>query len=384
MRSSLPFRLASIIGARPQFIKAAMVSKAIKSHNRAGGSTKIEEILIHTGQHYDYNMSQVFFDQMKIPSPRYHLAVGSGTHNLMIGTMLIRIEKALMKENPDLVLVYGDTNSTLAGALSASKIPLPVAHVEAGLRSYNRGMPEEFNRLLTDHISSFLFCPTRAGVDNLRKEGLTDGVYEVGDVMYDAFLAYKDRAWKKSKILADFDLSPGRFCLATVHREENANHSERLKNIFRAFDELADRGLPFIVPIHPRTREMIQKQKMNMIKNPHVRLIAPVSYFDMLTLASHSRVILTDSGGLQKEAFFARVPCITLRNETEWIETVETGMNRLSGTKAVSIIENFHKVADARFREYPNPATYYGDGNASRRILETLIKSRHSANKRRD
>jgi UDP-GlcNAc3NAcA epimerase len=368
-------RLASIVGARPQFVKAAMVSQAISQHNRTARMAKIEEILIHTGQHYDYDMSQVFFDQMKIPAPQRHLVVGSASHARMTADMLVRIEEALAKEKPDCVLVYGDTNSTLAGALSAAKIPLPVAHVEAGLRSYNRRMPEEINRLLTDHLSRLLFCPTPTAVSNLRKEGIGKGVFEVGDVMYDAFVAYQSKFKKNIKILRELQLSPGRYCLATVHRQENTDDSVRLRNIFAAFDHLASQELPLIIPVHPRTRAAIQRQKQRVVTNVHVRLLAPVNYLDMIVLESHARAILTDSGGIQKEAFFARVPCVTLRDETEWVETVSAAMNQLSGTDPEAIILAFGQALKTDVNRCPGPEHYYGDGHASQRILDILAKT---------
>jgi UDP-GlcNAc3NAcA epimerase len=363
-------RIVSIVGARPQFIKAAMINRAIQSHRRK--NSKVMNILVHTGQHYDYNMSQIFFDQMKIPAPQYHLGVGSGTHAMVTGRMLAKVEKILMKERPDWVIVYGDTNSTLAGAFAAAKLPLPIAHVEAGLRSFNRHMPEEINRVLTDHISSILFCPTDAAVKNLRREGITRGVFKVGDVMYDAYLLYKDLALTESDILKKLKLSPGSYCLATVHRQENTDDLLRLSNIFQAFDELAKKDCPFIVPLHPRTQKKINKQKSRYIKNPHIRLTNPVSYLDMLALESQAHIILTDSGGIQKEALFARVPCITMREETEWIETVQVGMNYLSGANTEMILSSFKRAENAQV-EMKNFSDFYGNGNASKLVLDSLL-----------
>lgn len=360
----------SIVGARPQFIKAAMISQAILNYRKK--NKKIEEILVHTGQHYDFNMSQVFFDQMNIPRPHYHLGVGSGTHATMTAEMLFKVEKMLTKERPDWVIVYGDTNTTLAGAIAAAKMPLPIAHVEAGLRSYNRNMPEDINRVLTDHISSALFCPTDVAVKNLEKEGITQGVFKVGDVMYDAYLAYKDLALSKSTILTTLRLQPRNYCLATIHRQENADDLLHLSNIFHAFSELASRDCPFIVPLHPRTKKIIGRQKRRFIRNPYVRLTKPVSYLDMLALESQAQIILTDSGGIQKEAMFVGVPCITLRDETEWVETVEAGMNVLTGADAEKIVSAINKVENTRVR-FKSLSNFYGNGNASKLVLEALI-----------
>lgn len=369
---SKELRIVSIIGARPQFIKAAMVSRAILHHTRENVDSKITEILVHTGQHYDHNMSQIFFDQMKIPLPEYNLEVGSGSHGEMTGAMLIKIENVLAKEYPDWVLVYGDTNSTLAGALAAAKLHIQVAHVEAGLRSYNRRMPEEINRILTDRISSILFCPSDLAVKNLKKEGIAHGVFKVGDVMYDAFLAYKNLALQKSNIISDLSIKPGNFCLSTLHRQENTDDPSRLIQIFSAFNELAQKECPFVIPLHPRTRKTIKNKRHNMVKNPHVRLISPLNYLDMIALESHARIIFTDSGGMQKEALFARIPCITLREETEWVETVEAGWNYLAGADTQTIIEAFNAVKNL---ELEVPPDFYGEGNASQLIVESLISN---------
>ncbi len=363
-------KIVSVVGARPQFVKAAMVNRAISRHNSEGNSpSKLVEILLHTGQHYDLNMSQVFFDRMNIPEPQFNLGVGSGSHGEMTGTMLIKIEEVLAKEKPDWMLVYGDTNSTLAGALAATKLQLPVAHVEAGLRSYNRKMPEEINRVLTDRISSHLYCPTKVSVENLKKEGITQGVFEVGDVMYDAFLTFRTIAEKESAILSELELQPGKFCLATVHRQENTDDLGRLSGIFRAFAEISAADCPFVIPLHPRTQKALQKNSIDFGKNSHVWVISPVDYLDMIALESQARVILTDSGGVQKEAFFAGVPCITLRDETEWVETVEAGWNYLAGADTDRIVETFEKVGNKTLMAAPN---LYGDGKASPKIVECL------------
>lgn len=362
-------KIISVVGARPQFVKAAMVSRAIAEHNADGVMPGVEEILLHTGQHYDLNMSQVFFDRMDIPEPLYNLGVGSGPHGEMTGSMLIKIEAVLLEENPDWVLVYGDTNSTLAGALAAAKLHIPVAHVESGLRSYNRKMPEELNRVLTDRLSSCLLCPTKASVENLEKEGILSGVYEVGDVMYDAFLAFREIAREKSTVLSGLELSAGEYCLATVHRQENTDDQRRLSGIFGAFDILAAEDCPFIVPLHPRTRKTLDSNTLDVCKNPHVRIIDPVDYIDMIALESDACVILTDSGGIQKEALFAGVPCITLRDETEWVETVDLGWNRLTGADKDLIVNTFRDVISL---ELGNPPILYGGGKASQKIVECL------------
>jgi UDP-N-acetylglucosamine 2-epimerase len=363
-------KILTVIGARPQFIKASPVSRAIANQNHPEGHRRVLEILVHTGQHYDYEMSQVFFDELKIPPPRYHLDVRAGRHGEMTGAMLSRIESVLMEERPDGVLVYGDTNSTLAGGLAASKLHIPVIHVEAGLRSYNRRMPEEVNRVLTDHISTLLFCPTEAAVSNLKKEGIAEGVFTVGDVMYDAFLFTRNLALKSSAILGDLGLTPGGYLLATIHRQENTDDPGNLKNIFSALEQIAKADCPVILPVHPRTRKALQT-KGSGTANPHVRLIPPVGYLDMIALESRARIILTDSGGVQKEAYFSGVPCVTLREETEWVETVASGWNRLGGTECARILEAFEEA----FRFPPcEQAGFYGTGDASQRILNRIIE----------
>ena len=365
-------KIATIIGARPQFIKAAMVSLSIKKHNFEKKPPIISEILIHTGQHYDDNMSRVFIDQLDIPRPHYNLEVGSGTHGQMTGNMLIEIENVLLKEQPDWVLVYGDTNSTIAGAIAAAKLHIPVAHVEAGLRSFNRRMPEEINRVLTDCISSLLFCPTDTAVMNLKKEGITNGVFKLGDVMYDAFLFYRKLTYKKSSILADLKVIPKGYCLATVHRQENTDDPERLASIFNAFEDLASAECPLIIPLHPRTRKYLKRYKVLDNLNSNVRLIPPLNYLDMVSLECNARVILTDSGGLQKESYFAKVPCVTLRDETEWLETVQAGANFLSGADTDSILKAFEIAMNSSIKTLGG---LYGVGNASQKIINNLISA---------
>jgi UDP-GlcNAc3NAcA epimerase len=361
--------IVTIVGARPQFIKAAPVSRAIERHNQQKAAPQINEILVHTGQHYDYNMSQIFFDELQIRKPEYHLGVGSGSHGQMTGTMLERAEKVLLEKQPDLVMVYGDTNSTLAGALSAAKLNIPVAHVEAGLRSFNRRMPEEINRVITDRVSTWLFCPTETAVVNLKNEGITQGVHIVGDVMYDSFLFTIEVANKRSVILSELGLKPGAYCLATVHREENREDVSKLCNLFDAFKELSNPDCPFVVPLHPGTLQLIQPYISENRLSPNVRIVPPVSYMDMIHLIAHARVILTDSGGIQKEAYFAKIPCITLRNETEWVETIEAGWNRLVGSEREAIISGFLILAGGKPESNER---LFGAGNASQMIVEIL------------
>ncbi|MCO5090675.1 non-hydrolyzing UDP-N-acetylglucosamine 2-epimerase [Bosea sp. (in: a-proteobacteria)] len=314
-----PITVLTVVGARPQFIKAAAVSRAIRA------SDDFSEIMLHTGQHFDEMMSDVFFRELEIGKPEVNLAIHGGTHGAMTGQMLAGIEACLIKRRPDWVLVYGDTNSTLAGALAAAKLHIPVVHVEAGLRSFNRRMPEEVNRVLTDHVSALLLSPTMTGVCNLQAEGITRGVHHVGDVMYDAMLHAQKRSRETSTILADLRLSEGGFALATVHRAENTDDPARLQAVMDAIVDAAG-GLPVVLPVHPRTRQAIARHATRL--GP-IRTIDPVGYIDMVRLLDGAKLVLTDSGGLQKEAYFARRPCVTLRDETEWTETLDHGWNRL-------------------------------------------------------
>ncbi|GAB6183591.1 UDP-N-acetylglucosamine 2-epimerase (non-hydrolyzing) [Thermodesulfovibrio hydrogeniphilus] len=353
-------KVASIVGARPQFIKLKPVANALEN-------AKIEHVIIHTGQHYDYEMSKVFFQELSLPEPKYNLGVGSALHGKQTGQMLEKIEKVLLEEKPDIVLVYGDTNSTLAGALAAVKLHIPVAHVEAGLRSYNKRMPEEINRVLTDHVSDLLFCPTHTAVENLKKEGIEKGVFFVGDVMYDAVLEYGKIAQRKSQILGRLALDTKSYALATVHRAENTDNLKRLENIFLGLSKLAQNGLKVIVPLHPRTRKVLSTLSISESLPSNLLIIEPVSYLDMLMLEKNARVILTDSGGVQKEAFFFRVPCVTLREETEWVETVETGWNALVGTDPDRILDTTLKAKPGT-----DSASSYGDGRAGERVFSIL------------
>lgn len=354
-------KVATIVGARPQFIKCAPVSRVLRK--------VAAEVLIHTGQHYDSNMSQVFFRELHIPEPDYNLGVGSGPHGAQSGEMLKRIEQVLLEEKPDAVLVYGDTNSTLAGALAAAKLHIPVAHVEAGLRSFNRRMPEEINRVVTDHLAALLFCPSETAVQNLAREGITAGVKLVGDVMYDALLHNIRIAEETSTILERLRLQPKSYFLVTVHRAENTDDIERLRAIVGALREI---GIlhPVVWPVHPRTKSVLRTDNPLGTPNCTLRLIDPASYLDMLLLEKEAKVVLTDSGGVQKEAFWLGVPCVTLREETEWVETVQAGWNTLAGTDPDLI------VAAAAKQAPPLPQGsqgLYGDGRSAERIVRALI-----------
>jgi len=323
-------QIVTIVGARPQFIKAAVLSRELRKEHT--------EILVHTGQHYDQNMSEIFFEELGIPAPDFNLGIGSGPHGKQTGEMLAAIEGVLLKERPDWVLVYGDTNSTLAGALAAVKLHIRVAHVEAGLRSFNRRMPEEINRVLTDHASDLLLCPTQTAVENLQNEGIARGVHLVGDVMYDA-LVWAAAQEKEPSILDTLDLEPGKYLLATVHRAENTDDPERLAGILAAFGQVRE---TLVWPVHPRTR--LKLQELNWQPAGHVKLIEPLGYLNMAQLEKHARIILTDSGGIQKEACWLGVPCITLRDETEWVETVQSGWNILAGSEKKAILDAVDSV----------------------------------------
>ena len=357
-------RILTVVGARPQFIKAAMVSRAILQHNEAGKGPQITEEIIHTGQHYDENLSQVFFDQMKIPRPTANLQIGGGSHGDMTGRMLIRLEEEMLSRKPDRVLVYGDTNSTLAGALAATKLHIPVAHVEAGLRSFNMKMPEEVNRILTDRVSDLLLCPTASAIENLKKEGVTSGVHHVGDVMYDAAKVFGEIAKKQSDLLSRLSLTPKDFCLATVHRAENTDDRARLTGILQALSEISSRT-PVILPLHPRTRKCIDEHNLSSVAEA-ITLIDPVSFLDMVQLEQNAKMILTDSGGVQKEAYFHSVPCITLRDETEWVETVEAGWNQVVGADRQAILQAAENACTGGLIKE------YGEGDASGLVVGCL------------
>jgi len=358
-------KIVTIIGARPQFIKAAAVSRAIRQRNRAGDEV-IQEVVIHTGQHFDENMSDIFFAELEIPKPDYNLEIANLTHGAMTGRMLESIETVLLEQKPDVVLVFGDTNSTLAGALAASKMHIPVAHVEAGLRSFNMKMPEEINRILSDRISTRLFCPTRTAVQNLRNEGITEGVYEVGDVMYDVTLYYQEKA-KQQIDLAQWDLDEGGYVLCTVHRAENTDDTERLSSILDALREIAVE-IKVIFPIHPRTKQLIcEMGKEDWLDG--LTILEPLPYLEMLRLEMSAKVILTDSGGIQKEAYFNQVPCITMRDETEWVETVELGWNQVAGASKAKILESYRRAHSLKKQQGESP---YGSGDSAQKILDIM------------
>ena len=361
-------KIITVVGARPQFVKAATISRAISAFNEQSGSICIKEQIVHTGQHYDENMSKVFFDQLKIPPPSINLEVGSGPHGRQSGVMLEKIESILLESRPDLVLIYGDTNSTLAAALATVKIHIPVAHVEAGLRSFNRRMPEEINRVVADHISAVLFCPTDTAVQNLANEGITEGVYQVGDVMYDSVLFNTDLAEQSSIILEQLELKSKSFYLATVHRAENTDNKDRLNSILDALDRM---DMPVLLPMHPRTKNTLGARLDEI--GPGVRIIDPVSYLDMLMLEKNARIILTDSGGVQKEAYWANVPCVTLRNETEWVELVQAGCNRVVGTDTSAILDAVAKAENEVINNLvSNTSKLYGDGHSAEKIVAIL------------
>ncbi|MBD0325142.1 MAG: UDP-N-acetylglucosamine 2-epimerase (non-hydrolyzing) [Pyrinomonadaceae bacterium] len=355
-------KVLTVVGARPQFIKAAPVSRALACAAHT-------EFLVHTGQHYDHRMSRVFFEEMRLVEPAVNLEVGSGSHGWQTGQMLMGLEMTMQQERPDCVLVYGDTNSTIAAALAACKLQIPIAHVEAGLRSFNRTMPEEHNRVLTDHCSDQLFCPTLTAVENLTREGITRGVHLVGDTMYDAALQFSELARERSQVLAQLGVKPKEYLLATLHRPYNTDVPEHLRSILRAF---AETGETVIFPVHPRTRQKINElDEAFSAHAANVLMIEPVGYLDMLLLEQHARLILTDSGGMQKEAYFFGVPCVTLRPETEWIETVEAGWNVIAGAERERILRAVKEHA------WPQglPPQVFGDGRAAEKIVEYLASA---------
>jgi UDP-GlcNAc3NAcA epimerase len=349
-------KIVTIVGARPQFIKAAAVSRVLRA--------RCQEVLVHTGQHYDYEMSGIFFDGLELPPPDVNLGVGSGSHGAQTGAMLKAIEDVLLAERPDWLLIYGDTNSTMAGAIAASKPSIPIAHVEAGLRSFNRRMPEEINRVVADHLSDLLLCPSETAVQNLAAEGVSKNVHLVGDVMLDVLNWARQRvAANPPEILGRLGLSPGGYMLATVHRSENTDDPERLAGILGAFNSLSER---IVFPVHPRARKMMERAGCRM--GAHIQLIDPVGYVEMVALAGSARMVLTDSGGLQKEAYWLHVPCVTLRDETEWVETVAAGWNTLVGANQQKII-----AAARSFAPAGAPPSLYGDGSAAARCVDLLV-----------
>lgn len=355
-------KILTVIGARPQFIKAAAVSKEINQHR------EVEEVIIHTGQHFDKNMSAIFFEEMGIPKPKYQLDIHSLSHGAMTGRMMEEIEKIALLESPDFLMVYGDTNSTLAAALAAKKLKIKVIHVEAGLRSFNMDMPEEINRILTDRISDLLFCPTESAIENLKNEGFDNFnvlISNCGDVMEDAALQFSEIAEKKSQIRKEIHLKD-EYILCTIHRAENTDDIKKLRSIVEAINEINE-AVHVILPVHPRTKKIFDQNEIKI----EASVIEPVGYLDMLELIKNSKIIMTDSGGLQKEAFFFDKFCITLREETEWVELVKNGYNKISGSDKAKIINAYHYFKAEKFIKRHN---FYGGGNASKRILMELKK----------
>ncbi|HBE44885.1 MAG TPA: UDP-N-acetylglucosamine 2-epimerase (non-hydrolyzing) [Deltaproteobacteria bacterium] len=381
-------KIVNIVGARPQFIKASLICKGLRESN-------IEDVLVHTGQHYDFNMSDIFFQELSLAQPDYHLGIGSGTHGEQTGKMLMEIERVLFREKPDYVLVYGDTNTTLAGALASSKLHIPVAHIESGLRSYNKMMPEEINRIVADHTSSILFCPSETAVRNLQKEGfssnivnhgsLIDNAYRllstiywplvvnVGDVMFDLAIEVKNRVAEK-EVLERYGLEPKNFILVTIHRADNTENKDNLRNIWDALIEIVKKGITVFFPVHPRTKKVLNELNMLNKSIPEgLHINEPVSYKEMIILESNARIVITDSGGVQKESYFFKTPCIVPRKETEWVELLENDWAILAGADKDRIIDAaLNSYYNNKIRDWK---TFYGDGKAAERITNTLISS---------
>lgn len=369
------FRVAQVVGARPQFVKLAPLCRAIAAANERGG--RIESLIIHTGQHYDPSMSDVFFDELSIPRADVHLGIGSGPHGQQTGRMLEKLEIALIEHRPDIVLTYGDTNSTLAATLAAAKLHLPVAHIEAGLRSFNRRMPEETNRIAADHLSDLLFAPTPEAMRNLETEGLGSRANLVGDVMLDAVRFNEALARSRSRVLERLGLTAGGYLVATVHRAENTD-GDRLEGLLDALARIARTNRPVIFPVHPRTAKRIREAHIRMSDAEALRLLEPLGYLDMIRLVGSARIVLTDSGGLQKEAFFLGRPCITLRDETEWVETVAEGGNIVAGTESGKILDAVSRwdgvLAQGAIDLSAAVTRAFGDGQASAKIVSRTIE----------
>ena len=380
-------KIITVIGARPQIIKAAAISRTILKKF----SQSIEELIVHTGQHYDNNMSEVFFEELSIPKPDYNLNIGSGSHGFQTARMVEGLESLLLREKPNYLLLYGDTNSTLAGAVAASKLNIPIIHVEAGLRSFNRKMPEEINRIVCDHLSTFLFSPTKAGFDNLIKEGFESnidtqytaenpGVFHCGDIMFDNSMYFSSLADSQSNILTKYDLTNNQFVLATVHRANNTDNRNNLHSIFKSLLEISLEQT-VVLPLHPRTKKELELDVNidlyeKLVNSENILLLAPVSFLDMIALEKNSSIIITDSGGVQKEAYFFGKPCIILRSETEWVEILETGMAVLAAADYQSIIESYHRFIDLDKLVFPK---LFGDGLASDFICSTILENNNSS-----
>lgn len=369
-------KLVSIVGARPQFVKVAPLARAINRHNESG-RTPIEHLIVHTGQHYDVCMSDVFFEELELPCAAFNLGVGSGSHGKQTGQMLEKIEQVLLETDPDMVVIYGDTNSTVAGALAAAKLHMPVAHIEAGLRSFNRHMPEEINRIVADHLSDVLLTPTPTATHNLTNEGLSTKAVFTGDIMYDVLLFNRGLAPKRSCILSRLSLEPGNYGVVTLHRAENTGAEERLGDLLTVLNNIAATTLRLVFPVHPRTAKMIATRFAGWSAHDRLNMIDPIGYLDMLSLVEHARLTLTDSGGLQKEALFLGCPCITLRDETEWIETVQAGGNIVAGTSpekihaALSAWQSRLATGDINFAS--TLTALFGDGSAADKIKDALL-----------
>ncbi|NQU33193.1 MAG: UDP-N-acetylglucosamine 2-epimerase (non-hydrolyzing) [Bacteroidetes bacterium] len=381
-------KIVTIIGARPQIIKAAALSRAIKNHF----SDKIQEIIVHTGQHYDENMSQVFIDELGIPQPNYNLNVGSGGHAKQTSEMIIGIETILIENKPDYLILYGDTNSTLAGAIAASKIHIPIVHIEAGLRSFNKSMPEEINRIMCDHSSTLLFSPTATGLNNLIKEGFSQtnklpysadnpGIFHCGDIMYDNSLYFKSISDNSSTIIKDNKLEKDNFILSTIHRDNNTDDPVRLNAIFSSLVEIASQeNISVVIPLHPRTSKLLESnldaELLKSIKsNPQIKLIPPVSFLDMIALESNCKLVMTDSGGVQKEAYYFNKPCIILRSETEWVEIVDVGAAIIANADKEIITQSYNKLKNKTEQKFPK---LFGDGKAAEFICETILNTRQT------
>ena len=364
-------KIVTVIGARPQIIKAAALSRAIKEHFKK----EVQEVIVHTGQHYDDNMSQVFFDELGIPQPNYNLGVGSASHGVQTAKMIIGIEEILLKEKPDCLVLYGDTNSTLAGAIAASKIHVPIVHIEAGLRSFNKSMPEEINRICCDHCSTLLFSPTATGFKNLVNEGFQKGIYHCGDVMYDNSKYFANIADKKSQILDKEGLKCVDYVLCTIHRDNNTDQPERLNSIFRALLKISE-SKTVVLPLHPRTSKLLninlEKELYDKItNNKNIKILPPASFLDMIVLERHAQMVVTDSGGVQKEAFFFQKPCLILRSETEWTEIVECGAAVITDADEKKIIDSFNNFIENPPHNFPE---IFGDGNAAVFICKEMLE----------
>ncbi len=377
-------KLLTIVGARPQIIKAAALSRAIRNKF----ADRIREVIVHTGQHYDDNLSGVFFEELQMPKPDYNLKIGSGSHGVQTAKMIIGIENVIVEEKPDFIILYGDTNSTLAGAIAASKINTPVVHIEAGLRSFNKSMPEEINRIMCDHSSTYLFVPTEAGRKNLEKEGIkhnsppftidTPAVCNFGDIMFDNSLFYSSISDSKSDILSELDIAGSKYLLGTFHRDYNTDNVDSVLGIVRAFNKITvDYSIKLIFPVHPRTRKVLKSLEENedvriFNKNKYVKQIEPVSFFDIIQLEKNAELILTDSGGVQKEAYFFNKPCVILRTETEWVEIPDSGFAVITGSDEHKIIDAFQQLINLRTTQFPR---LFGSGNTAELICLELLKS---------